>query len=447
MKKKIQETPVEVDAASEPFDDKGKYLVNRETDTYIINLKSRSKPLIVRGAKHRAIIKAFSGKTDAPQSVEEVALRFKIPVAYVEEYKRIFSMSRDSLPLSDEEIEDKSVDELADQVIEEKRFAILQEIEKEEWKEIQKDATKWRKFENYQFDPFALVLEGWTPPKLAPLTKAPVRKDVSDKVLVTALSDLHFGSAANSLYMYNRPDWTTKDTVAAVANYASTIKEAVDNRKYKFKKLIVMALGDLIHSLNGKTARGTELKYDCIREEQFDYALTSLSSFIGYMADIVPCVEVHSVYGNHNYEAEMGLFRALEGYFKKDERVTFKHYASRPAAFREGETLFVLDHGADSVERAYVPTGSDSKLQLHVQSILLSTPLDLFVGAKSRIFCMGDKHHWENIEYNDFEFVMFGTIVGADEHAATNNLKNRARQSALVIGDNGLEEVLHYYPI
>ena len=411
----------------------------------MIPLKGRSRPLVIRAATHKAIKQAFSDMGTPPMSVEEVALKFKIPVAYLEEYKRIFGMTRDALPLTDEEIAEKTVEELAEEIMEDKRFAILQGVEKLDWKETQQDATQWRKFEARQLDPFQRVLDSWSPPKLMPLAKMPPRKDASDYVLVAALSDLHFGAASNSRYMFNKPDWTTQDTVAAVAKYAQGLKQSVDNRKYKFKKLIILALGDLIHSLNGKTQRGTELKYDAVREEQFDYALTSLCSYISFLAEVIPSVEIHSVYGNHNYEAEMALFRALEGYFSKDARVKFFHYSSRPAAFREGNTLFVLDHGADSVERAYVPTNSDAKLQLHVQSILLNCPTELYVGAKSKIFCMGDKHHWEHLEYNDFEFIMFGTILGSDEHASVNGLRNRARQSALVLSEDGVAETLHYY--
>ncbi len=430
--------------AADTLEVKEKYTFNKETDTYIVNLKSRPKPLIIKGSVHRAIVRAFSGKITPPLSVEDVAVKYKIPVQYLEEYKKVFSMSRDALPLSDEEILDSNVESLVDKITEEKRFAILEGLEKEEWKNTQKDAAKWREFEYKTLDPFSLVLENWTPPKILPLARLPKQEKLSDKVFVAALSDLHYGSASNSRYMYNRESWTTDDTIKAVQEYALKIKETIQSRNYKFKKLIVLALGDLIHSLNGKTARGTELKFDCVREEQFEYALTSLTAFISYMAESIPCVEVHSVYGNHNYEAEMGLFRALECYFAKDARVKFFHYSSRPAAFREGSTLFMLDHGADAVERAYVPTASDNKLQLHVQSLLLQNP-EMLVGTKTRIFAMGDKHHWEHLEYNDFEFIMFGTILGSDEHAAVNNLKNRARQSCLVLSEDGLEETIHIY--
>jgi len=434
----------EVKDGEETLEFKEKYTYNKDTDVYVTPLKSCPKPLVLSGAKHRAIIKALSSVVTPAQTVEEVSLKYSIPSKYLDEYKKVHSITRDSLPLSLEEIQENSVDANASQLLEEKKFQIAQTYEKLDWKDTQKDATAWREFQAEQLDPFALALENWTPPKLPIQTNKVSKGKPSEKTLVIGLSDLHFGHSSKSRYMYNRPDWNTQKTVEAVDKFCGSIIKDISERSYIFKKVIILGLGDLIHSVSGKTARGTELKYDTIREEQFEYALTSLYAFITRIVATVPNVEVHSVYGNHNYEAEMALFRALEKGFCSDNRLKFYHYSSRPAAFRDGNTLFLLDHGADSVERAYVPTGSDSKLQLHVQSLLLSNP-EILIGTKTRIFACGDKHHWENIEYNDFEFFMFSTIIGGDEHSNVNNLRNRARQSCLVLDEDGVKEVLHVY--
>jgi len=432
----------EVKDGEETLEFKEKYTYNKDTDVYVTPLKSRAKPLVLSGAKHRAIIKSLSNLISASQTVEEVALKYSIPVRYLEEYKKVHSITRDSLPLSSEEILENSIETNATQLLEEKKFSIAQAYEKLDWKDTQKDATAWREFQAERLDPFALALETWEPPKLKAFPTP--QGQVKGKTLVIGLSDLHFGSAANARYMFNRPSWSTENTVEAVDKYATKIIGVIYERTYQFNKAVILGLGDLIHSINGKTSRGTELKYDCVREEQLEYALTSIAAFITRILGVIPKVDVHSVYGNHNYETEMALFRALEMAFSKDDRIKFYHYSSRPASFREGNTLLLLDHGYDSLEKVYVPAGSDSKLQLHVQSLLLSNP-EILIGIKHRIFCMGDKHHWENIEYNDFEFFMFGTVLGSDEHANVLNLRNRPRQSCLVLDDDGVSEILHVF--
>jgi hypothetical protein len=417
---------------------------NGETDVYITTLKSLSKPLVLKGSVHRNIVAHISNLFSPSKTTEEVAAKFGIPVKILEEYKKVHGLTRDSLPLSNEELTELPVEACAANLLESKKLAVAQSYEKELWKATQKSAENWEAFQNGTLDPFGLAVENWKPARVPRLHIETSTKEVSDEVLVIGLSDLHFGSASNERYMFNRPSWTTEKTVACVKKFAEKILQRAAARTYRYKKVVILGLGDLIHSVNGKTGRGTELLYDCVREEQFDYALQSLYQFISMIYSQIPVVDVHSVGGNHNYEGDMALFRALEKAFTQQENLNFFHHSSRPAAFKEGTTLFLLDHGADSIERAYVPTASDAKLQTHVQSLLLQNPENL-IGVKERLFIVGDRHHWEHVEYNDFQFVMFSTVIGGDMHASVNNLKNRPRQSYLVIDNDGLKETGHVY--
>lgn len=422
-----------------------KYTYNAEGDKYVLDMKHRVKPFVIAGYKIRAIRRAISNAISPAQTAADICLKYGLQSDDFDAIKKAFDLARDVFPLTDEEVQDDSVELSVDKILEEKRTAISQAVEKEEWKATQKDATSWREFVNKKLDPFSAAIDGWTPPAIVKLDKPKKEGKVAKETLVIGLSDLHYGASSKGMYMFNRGDWSTKQTVECVRKFAQEIIEQVAQRFYSYEKVIILGLGDLIHSVNGKTARGTELIYDTVREEQFEYALDSLFEFIGIVSRIAPVTEVHSVYGNHNYEAEMALFRALEKGYSTASNIKFFHYASRPAAFRERNTLFLLDHGADSIERAYVPTGTDSKLQLHVQSLLLQTPNELIANTRERLFVVGDKHHWEHLEYNDFQFIMFSTLIGNDQHAAVHNLRNRPRQSCLVIDDNGLKEVSHVY--
>ncbi len=423
-----------------------KYTYNRDSDVYVVPMKHRVAPFVVNGFKLRGIRRALTNSISPAKTAAEVCVKFKILEDDLNELKKVFDISRDSFPLSDEEMADHTIESATETILEEKRAAVAQMVEKKEWKLTQEDANKWRDFQAGTLDPIATALDLWQAPQISLVpNRAPSKsKKTSEEVLVIGLSDLHYGSASKERYMYGEPGWTTEKTVECVQKFCDEILKNVSRRTYTFKKVVILGLGDLIHSVNGKTGRGTELIYDCVREEQFDYALTSLRSFIEQIHNAIPNLEVHDVGGNHNYEAEIALWRALEMAFRGVDTIKFNHYASRPASFKEGNTLFLMDHGADSMERAYVPTGSDGKLQQHVQTLLLARP-ELLVGTKERLFVMGDKHHWEHIEYADFQFIMFGTILGGDEHSSRNNLRNRPRQSCLVLDDNGISEIIHVY--
>lgn len=420
-----------------------KYIFNPNTNKYIFQSEQKFGKNIVFGKdKIDTIVKLYSNYDKQPFTAGEISLKLGIPKDVIAFILKSLNKTHDSLPFTEEKLEETDEEVLVDEMVNSKSFNILQKFEKKDWRQTQEDAEKWRELQYKKIVPFEDFLQKWNPPKYIPFKTQNLNDVKSDKVFTVVLSDLHFGSSANSRYMFNRPDWSTKKTVDAVDKYATEIIKEVKSRNYKFNKCVIIGIGDLIHSFLGKTARGTELIYDCIKEEQFDYALTSLLHFYKRMVELFGRVESHDVGGNHHYELDMALFRALNMYFKEDKRVSFTHHSSRPAAFKCGNTLIMMDHGADSKERVYVPSGA--KLEKHVQSILINNQ-HLLQGVKTKLFIQGDKHHFEHIEFGTFEFVMFGTILGADEHANVNNWYNRARQSIMVLDNTGLKEIIHVY--
>lgn len=420
-----------------------KFTYNAKTEKYVFHSEQKLGKNIVLGTKKvNTIIELYSNYDKNPATMGDISKKMGIPKAVIEFIIRALNITHDTLPFTAERLEATNEDELVEEMIGNKAFNVNQKFEKLDWKLTQDDAQKWRLFKQSKLNPIESFIENWTPPKYVPLRVPSFKNIKSDKVFVAVLSDLHFGSFANSKYMFNREGWTTQDTVKAVDNYALQIVEEVSDRKTSFNRCVVVGLGDLIHSMLGKTARGTELKYDVIREEQFDYALNSLLTFLTRMIEIFGTVECHDVGGNHHYELDMALFRALDLYFRSDKRISFTHHSTRPAAFRVDNTLIMMDHGADSIERTYVPTGG--KVEKHVNNILMNN-VHLLDGVNTRLFIQGDKHHFEHLEFSTFEYIMFGTIVGSDEHAATNNWYNRARQSCMVLDKNGLREIIHIY--
>lgn len=420
-----------------------KYVYNRDNDTYVISMKHRVSPFVMSGYKVRAIRKAISNSISPSDTASDICIKYKLQAADFDAIKKAFDLTRDAFPLTDEEVLEDSVEINTNRILEERRTFISQEVEREEWRETIKDANCWRKFQQRKLDPFAAALDSWTPPKLTQF-KCPAFKP-SKKTLVVGLTDIHWGSYANSLYVYNDKSngWDSTKSVKVVDEFSREVVNIGKERTYKFDKVVILLLGDLLHSVSGKTGRGTELKFDTIREEQFDYAMTTLSRFITNVARTFPQVEVHTVGGNHHYEAEIALYRALGSYFKDQSNITWNNYSTRPASFIVDSTLMLIDHGADAGERAYVPA-NESKLESHVDSLLLQKP-ELLTKVKTKLFLQGDKHHFKSIEFSNFEFIMFSTPVATDEHAAVNNWNNRARQSCLVLDEDGLKEILHFY--
>lgn len=424
------------EAANKPY-------FNKTSGKYVVYIAALGRNIVVSEERHKRIVELYSDWDGEGQTLNEVCRAIQWPRPVLTQYLKAFGITKDSLPITENELEQYDDEELTSRLHELRKFSLYQKFEKEDWTATRADAQKWRALSHRQLKPFEEAVKNFKLPEITNLT--PKEFNSGDpKTLVIGLSDIHWGSAANPIYLYNpKGGWDTQKTIKVVENYAESILESVVERNYSFDKVVILMLGDFLHSCSGKTGRGTELKFDCIREEQFDYALTSLIKFVGTVAPHFNKCEVHTVGGNHHYEAELGLYRAVDMAFRNIDFIKFNHYSSRPAPFLVDSTLFLLDHGADSVERTYVPT-KEAQLRTHVNSLLVKRP-DLTAKAKTILFCQGDKHHHKHIEFDNFEFIMFGTSVGADQHADTNNWNNRARQSCLVLDETGLKEILHFY--
>jgi hypothetical protein len=164
--------------------------------------------------------------------------------------------------------------------------------------------------------------------------------------------------------------------------------------------------------------------------------------FLSSIAQIFNKVSVHSVRGNHDGTDHYPLMLGLSKMFT-DTHVDFSIYSTRTAVFRVDDVVFVVDHGADDELKAKVPK-SGTPRESYVQSLLLARP-ELLVGAKQKIFIQGDMHHYQQEEYNDFEYIMLGALPAGDEYSDHLNLNSRPRQNCLLLSKDGLKAVLHYY--
>ena len=180
-----------------------------------------------------------------------------------------------------------------------------------------------------------------------------------------------------------------------------------------------------------------------LRDDQCDALLDILTCVIKRLVEIFDKVEIHSVRGNHDGTDHYPVMLALKNYFKPYEKINFHIHSARTAVFKIEKTLIMLDHGASDEYAFDVPKAGKPR-ESYIQSLFLGRPEDL-IGVNQKLFIQGDKHHYEQIEYNDFEFIMLGALPLGDQYADHGNMHSRARQNCFVIDENGLKSVLHYY--
>lgn len=418
-----------------------KYSYNTENDTYIINLKSMAKPFVLQGFIHRAIHQAYSSMGNDLSS-EEICRKYGISPEVFTEYRKIFKVTKDSLPLTIEEIESNSVEDSSSEILEQKKFRIFQDFEKKSWKETQERANKWTQYQIGVLDPISDILSNWNPPECKPY-EYKIEENKDGPVLVLTLADCHIGMKSNPNVTFRKRGYSTEYAVQCIKELHQRITKDVKSMGLSLSAVTILSLGDNLNSCNpySTTTKGTVVKSDYLGEEMFDIALDSFVEFIYNMSLLAPKVRCISNPGNHWGYGDSILFRAISVYFKDQKNMEFIISKAPAVAFREKNSLCIASHGAhDSIKAQF----GGNKIQTYVQSLMLHS-IQNEKGITSKYCFFADKHHQEVKEYNDFTYYLCPSLVGSDEYSDALGLCSRSAQSAFLIDDTGVKATFNYY--
>lgn len=419
-----------------------RYTYNQNTDTYIINLKNRKSPLVISGAKHRAICRSYSSWID-DLTANEICVKYALTPEVFTEYKKIFGLTKDKEPLSVEEVVGNTVDENVQSIIEEKRFKIYQGYEREKWKDIQVKANKWDEFNARTLDFLKLTLDDWEPPK-----QPSVKKNIevkSGEVVICCLSDNHIGERYRVSEGFSGRDFDSKIACEIVDEYSYKIEDLIRSRNKEYKEAYLIITGDFLNSnFNGCTTKGTPLNNDVINQEMFRIGLDVLTRFIGNFANLFPKVKVISVRANHDDPIFLYLMYAILRYYENNPNIEFDISESWAILRRIGNIGAIITHGGHpTLKNAGLPPVS-AKLKTLVQGMFLQKINEL-QGVTQRCVISGHRHAYSQMDLGSFEFYCLGSSVIGDSFADGNSWYNTPRQNFLIADENHILESCHVY--
>ena len=70
-----------------------KYVYNEVSDSYVINLRCQSKPLVVSGSKHRAICRSYS-EWGENLTCDDIVKKYALTPTVFDEYRRVFGLTK-----------------------------------------------------------------------------------------------------------------------------------------------------------------------------------------------------------------------------------------------------------------------------------------------------------------------------------------------------------------
>jgi len=423
---------------------KEKYIYNKEDDKYVMYLKAANSNVVLPGDMVRGIKENYSNWCGNDHTINQICRNYKIPRNYMVEVLRILGITHDSEPVTDEQLKDRDVLDVAGELLQKKKFQLYQEFQKQSWKDTEEAAGKWFKLQEGVLDPFAAFIANWRPPEHKIVKYTGPTKYTKNKALLVGLSDVHFGAKTNSKESFRGKGYSTEEAVQSIRDYAESIAEIVKDRNYGFSECVLVSLGDILHTTGaGFTTKGTMLVHDCIKEEQFTKAFNSIVELIDSMLSLFPQVRVKSVKGNHNDFGDWVLFKTLEAYYNKDERIVFEVFQTDHGIFKVYDTLFIASHGYSAEYKGRLPSSGKAR-ESYVANLFLSSPESL-IGVKQKVLLTADQHHLEMKEYSEFEHYMLSTTVKGDKHSEAMGLNNKARQSCFVIDSTGIKEIVYCY--
>ena len=328
------------------IEQRDQYTFNAETQTYVFNLHGAAKAVVMSAARVSQIVADYSN-LGAKASVNQIGRTHGIARPVVRGIlKALGPITHDSLPFTQEDIEQANDDELISRAAELRQARVYRKIERDKWKGIERDAHKLRKFEECIIQPLKSWLSAHAPGYAAPILRLPPAK--APYVLLLGITDEHFGKPA--------PKWTGGEYNREIQKRISAkiIPRLMARIAHlgRPERIIIPVGSDGLHfdrlmdtpsttrgtpmALDGDaSARGIVGQYVSYKVEQLDL----VAQFGSVDAWFMP--------GNHDELSSVFLTECLRGWFSKreDVRVSDSIYTLRADLY--GSTLICTYHGHD----------------------------------------------------------------------------------------------------
>lgn len=409
-------TNANIDIDESGFDVEEAYFYNNDTDVYVTFLRAAGgKPIKVSGDTHRAMKEAYSNMVGKPATINEISRTFQFPRNWFDEYRRIHGWTHDMDPFTNEEVEDSEVEDLVDDLVLRNRRALHQAHEKRKWADIQKDAEKWRTFEE-------TVLERFDTLKVE-VSKPVPRVEMKDSgeapyALVVSPTDFHWGK-----FGWVDETGETYNFDEAKSRLMSKTEELISRLPYRPEKIILATGSDWFHIDNdaGNTTRGTPMGTSmCGSPAQILISGCQLARLhVDVLRQVAP-VDVVFMAGNHDRFSAVTLGLYLSAvYENSDDCEVFltphvRHYSVY------GNTLLGFTHG-DTVKPHNLPT------------VMSQEQWEEWGRRRFKVWFMGHYHHQETKEDGGCIRVTLPSLAANDRWHSRMGYKSQAGLSGHLI--------------
>lgn len=325
---------------------------DKESDCYISVIEGRDELMKVDGDTHRKMKRAYS-EDGSNMSAVELARQFAVPEDWVKAYIKQNRWTHAMDIFTDEEIKMRSVEDLVDDAVVEKRRNVIQAAERKRWNSITKEADKYRLLRETLLDEFMdLVIQPYIPPKIKGMKSAQyVDKDTNPYSVVISPTDLHYGKGAWEDEVGER--YNLEDAQERLMQQTQNLIHRLPGRP---EKIYIGTGSDWFHVDNdlGTTTKGTPQDMAASPAQILRDGCHLARQHIEMLAEVAP-VEVVFMRGNHDRHSSLALMLYLQAVYEKSDRVKISHNLKERQYVMWGNNLMGFTHG-DGVRGVDLPS-------------------------------------------------------------------------------------------
>ena len=391
-------------AAQMPKELKEKYAIDlpetssnyydKEKDMYLTFLPNANQIVHIEGDKHREMRVDYSD-AGARLTVEQMSIKHSMPTLWMRDYIKAYHWKHPMSPHTDEEIIEKSEDELVFDYLEAKRTAVEERSKRAHHANTAKKANKWANFENEVLEDFRTHLseEHKAPKKVDRINLGQTRP----YAVVISPTDLHFGSGA-----WIDETGTHYNTEEARSRLINRTENLINRLPGNPEKLIIVTGSDWFHIDNeeGTTTKRTPQDMSTSPTQIFMDGCFLAREHIEQLRGVAP-IEVFFGRGNHDRQMSLALMLYLHAVYENTEDVTVELNPMLRQYHVWGNNLLGFTHG-------------DGVSGLDLPALMASEQWEAWGKCQHKVWFHGHLHHQKTLEKGGAIVIQLPSLAGND---------------------------------
>lgn len=399
------------------------YIYNKESDTYITPLPRTlgGKSIILPGEIHRGMLKAYSNMASgSSDTINEICRRFKFRRDWFVEYKSLHGWTHDKEPFTNEELVTRDVEEMAEDLVQQRRLKVFNSFQKKEWRETISDAKKWNHFDQSVLMPLLENIQQSLPSYKPPMISLPKAEPYA---LVVAPFDLHYGKygwADETGQSYSRTEAREliMDKTNELAGYIAKLGKP---------ELIIIASGsDWFHVDNqwNSTTRGTPQDVDGTASQILMEGCYLAYDHIELLRQVAP-IKYLNIPGNHDYNNSISMMMFLSAKYTNTKDVEIIISPAKRQYVAYGNSLLGFAHG-------------DCVQPKDMMSAMVKEAKPLTAKSEYQYFFSGHLHHEVAREIGGLTTFQLKSLSGLDRfHTKHGYITSGRALQSFVVSQNG----------